>query len=346
MVKEWIASAPVYEPRDYPQDIVARLDLNENPGPVPGFIVDAVLREARRANRYPEKRLYENLYALLEEYTGLSRRHLVFGPGSDALLRSVFDAVIKPGDLVVYASPSFTMYGVYSALSGARVETLRLSACGDKWCLDLAELISRARGAKLVVIDNPNNPTGSLLLGGRDVRELVEETNALVVLDEAYYEFSQASSIGLVEEAQRLVVTRTFSKAFGLAGLRVGYMAAPREIRDAVWKLLAPFPVPRTSLAAAIAALEHRDFFEEAVRRITELREWLYRELLVLGAKPYRSWTNFVLADTGVENVVDKLAERKIMVRRVPMGDTWARITIGSRKELDAFINALRDLKQ
>ena len=346
MVKDRIRGAPLYEPRDYPEGLVARLDLNENPGPVPGFVVEAVVEEARRANRYPEKRLYDTLYELLEDYTGVDSGFLVFGPGSDSLLRAVFDATVEPGDRVVYPSPGFAMYSVYAALSGAKAETIELSPCGDKWCLDIAELIDRARGARLVVLDNPNNPTGALLLGRRDIADLVEETKAVIVVDEAYYEFSGETIVDLVGEHERLVVARTFSKAFGLAGLRIGYIAAPRELREAVWKLLAPFPVPRTSLAAATAALRHRDLVEKQVREITGNREWLRGELLGMGIKAYRSWTNFLLADTDIPGIVDKLAERGVMVRRVPMGDTWMRVTIGTRKELEALLEALRQVKE
>jgi len=346
LVKDRIRGAPLYEPRDYPERLVARLDLNENPGPVPGFVVEAVAEEARRANRYPEKRLYDTLYELLEDYTGVDRNFLVFGPGSDSLLRAVFDAVVEPGDRVVYPSPGFAMYSVYAALSGAKAELVELSPCGDKWCLDLAELIDRARDAQLVVIDNPNNPTGALLLGRRDIVDLVEETEAVIVIDEAYYEFSGETVIDLVEEHERLVVARTFSKAFGLAGLRIGYMAASRELREAVWKLLAPFPVPRTSLAAAIAALKHRGIVEKQVREIRGNRDWLRGELLGMGIQAYRSWTNFLLADTGIPGVVNKLAEKGVMVRRVPMGDTWMRVTIGTRKELEALLKSLRQAKE
>ncbi|BEP17963.1 histidinol-phosphate transaminase [Pyrofollis japonicus] len=345
IIRKWVREAPVYEPRDYSRDTVARLDLNENPEPPPQCIVDAILEEARRANRYPEKNMYNQLLDGLSEYTGISRDNIAFGPGSDALLRSLFEAVLDPGDVVVAAAPSFSMYRVYSSLSGARYRETPLRECGDKWCVDRDAFLEEAKNAKLVVIDNPNNPTGSLLFDRETIASIAENTRGLVVVDEAYYEFSKETVIDLVSEFSNIVVTRTFSKAFGLAGLRIGYLVAAKDVRDAVWKFLAPFPMPRTSIAAAIAALGCRNIFKKIVENIAERREWLREHLGALGMKPYRSWTNFVLVDTRIDNVVDRLAERGVMVRRVPFGDTWARITIGARGELEILLKTLSEIK-
>ena len=337
MIKEWVLDAPLYEPRDYPRDSV-RLDLNENPEPPPQTVIQAAITELMRANRYPEKKLYDEFLDALEHYVGIGREYLVFGPGSDAILRALFEASLNPGDAIVYPSPSFSMYEVYAKLYRAKASTVPLRDCGDKWCLSLSELIEKARYAKLVLVDNPNNPTGSILLDTGQVEELVSSTEAIVVVDEAYFEYSGVTVKDLVESYENLVVVRTFSKAFGLAGLRIGYAIASPRVRAALWRFLAPFPVSRPSIAAARAALQNRSYVKHVVETVRKRREELAAELRRLGMKPYRSWTNFLLVNTYIDDVVGKLARKGIAVRKVPMGSTWMRVSIGSAVELSKLL--------
>ncbi|MET1101059.1 MAG: histidinol-phosphate transaminase [Pyrodictiaceae archaeon] len=344
LVRREVKEAPLYEPPSYSRSVVARLDLNENPFPPPDFVVEAVLAEARRANRYPEKELYDRLYMLLGDYTGVDERLLAIGPGGDGLIQALISSVVGPGDRAVCIEPSFPMYTLHLTLKGASVEKVGLEPCGDKWCLDLTSLVNSARNARMIIIDNPNNPTGSLLVDERSIRELIEETRALIVVDEAYYEFSKSSVIGLVEETDRLVVLRTLSKAFSLAGLRIGYMAGSRELRDAVWKHIAPFPVSRVAAAAAVAALEHREYFARIVDEIIRRRMWLRSQLNNLGVRAYKSWTNFILVDTGIPRVAEKLARKGVRVQPTSLGDTWIRVSVGAPEELKYFIEVLGTL--
>ncbi len=343
LVKEWLLDIAVYEPRDYGENSI-RLDMNENPYPPLKCVVDAALRELSRANRYPERKLYTALIEALEQYTGVKAANIVVGGGSDSILKAVFEATLEPGDVVVHLHPTFSMYPIYSAIYRGNTTSVELKECGERWCIPFEELLSKSGQAKLVVIDNPNNPTGSLLVEPREVEELLQSTNALVVVDEAYFEYSGVTAAGLVESYDNLVVVRTFSKAFGLAGFRVGYALASRRLVKVLKLLLTPFPVSRPSLAAATAALSCIDEVKRRVTEILRMREELRGKLRSLGFKPYKSWTNFVLVKTSIEDVVGRLERLGILVRRVPMGSRWMRVSVGSQYEISKLISVLEAL--
>jgi histidinol-phosphate aminotransferase len=340
----WLSGLRHYPP---PPGGGIRLDLNEAPWGPPERVVEAVARAAREANRYPRREEVERLYELLSDYVGVDPRMLVVGLGGDMVLEKAFHLVAEPGGSVVAPSPSFSMYPVYASAYGMRLSGPRLQLRGEEWGLDVGELLEAMRRwePRLVAVDNPNNPTGSLLLGEAELSELLEEAcrrGTLVVLDEAYYEFSGVTHVGLTEAYDCLLVVRTLSKAFGLAGLRVGYGVAAPGLAEKLRALMPPF-LPRTSIAAATAALEDPGYAEERVRLLRREREWLRSRLRGLGAAAYQSWTNFILVRVPwLEDPVAALAERGILVRRVPLeGGGWMRVTVGAPRENSLLVSAL-----
>ncbi len=337
---EAVLRVPPYEPRDYEEGAV-RLDLNESPFPPPPEVVEAVVEEARRANRYPEARLYRELQEELASYVGVEPDEVVVTAGGDDALARLFALPTRGERRMVRLDPSFSMLDVYASLYSWRVSASRLRPSGDAWVPNEDELLQLAAGASMVVLDQPNNPTGTGMVSRATMLELAR-LPALLVVDEAYYEFSGVSSVDLVSEGD-VVVVRTLSKAFSLAGLRVGYMVAERGLARALRRLVPPFAVPRTSLAAALAALRTRCHVR-VVEAVRAERERLLAALRALGARPYRSLANFLLVDTGVEGAADELARARVYVRRVNLGPTWVRVTVGSRADNDALLKALREL--
>ncbi len=344
MFKPWIREAPSMVLREY-GDGVARLDLNESPYPPPSFVIEAAARELERGNRYPDGNMFRRLYEALSSYTGLPRDNIVVGAGGDDLLRAAFTGTVEPGDKVVAPRYSFGMYRVYAKLAGTVFVGVPVEPRGEWWVLDEERLISESKRARLVLLDRPNNPTGSMFLSEKRVEELLEEAKGLVVIDEAYYEFTGSTVAGLVEAHENLVVLRTLSKAFCLAGLRVGYALAHPETAEKLRRLLPPFPTSRPSVAAAIAALENPGYAREVVEKAVAERERLRRMLSEAGAKPYGSHTNFVLVETGIRGVVEKLYWEGVAVRAVPMGDNWFRATVGLPEENHRLVEAVSKLE-
>lgn len=347
--KPWLLEARSYPPPPL-QRARIRLDLNESPFPPPLGVVEAAARAVAEANRYPRRELYEEVLSLLASYTGAREDMLVLGLGGDMVLEKAFSLVLGPGDTAAAPSPSFSMYPVYASHQGARLEEVQLREQGDHWTLPWEELLEATRrGARLVAVDNPNNPTGSLVVPGeQELVELLEEAGkrgALVVLDEAYYEFSGVTYAQLAEAYDNLLVVRTLSKAFSLAGLRIGYGIAHPGLAERLRALMPPF-LPSPSLAAAAAALRSPGYAEELVRLIRREREWLRERLNRLGARAYRSHTNFVLARLPAEiDPVEALRARGILVRRPRLpGGGWIRVTVGAPRENTELVNAVAEL--
>ncbi|GAB6148039.1 histidinol-phosphate transaminase [Stetteria hydrogenophila] len=343
--KPWILGVPVYEPGSY-EGVGVRLDLNECPHPPPGFVVEAAAAELGRVNRYPEAGLVGRAYRALASYTGFSVDRLAIGAGGDDLLKAVFAGTLEPGDTVAAPRYSFSSYKSLARLHGARVSWVPMEPRGEWWVIDEDALFEEAGRAKLVVLDRPNNPTGSMLLPKARVEELLEEARGLVLVDEAYYEFAGETVAELTESHENLVVVRTLSKAFCLAGLRLGYAIAHKSTAAAIRRVLSPFPVSRPSLAAAAAALENPGYALEEAERVRGERERLRSMLQAAGARVYASRTNFLLADTGIPRVVEKLRRRGIAVKRVPLGDSWLRATVGLPSENEALAKALAELSR
>ncbi|HID41602.1 MAG TPA: histidinol-phosphate transaminase [Pyrodictium sp.] len=343
-VKPWLENQEGYKPRSYGV-IRVRLDLNESPYPPPAQVVEAVAREVARGNRYPEAEQYQRLTELLSSYTGAAPEQIIVGLGGDMVLEKAFTLVLGRREKAVYPWPSFSMYEVYTRQQGGEAAKIELEPSDDRWQLDWSRFAKEALSARLVALDNPNNPTGSLIAPSEDeLAELLEKLSregVLLILDEAYYEFSGVTYAGLAESYDNLLVVRTLSKAFSLAGLRVGYGIAHPSLAEKLRSLLPPF-LPRTSLAAAIAALEEPSFAAKVVEVIQREREWLAKSLRKLpGIRVYRSATNFLLVETPVPKVVDRLAEHGIAVRRVPLGDNWLRVTVGTPAENRLFLETL-----
>jgi histidinol-phosphate aminotransferase len=323
-----------------------KLASNENPlGPSPAAL-EALARAAGGWARYPDDEC-TSLREALAARLGVPEACVAVGAGSTALLKLLAEAYLDQTRTVVYAWPSFPMYPVVARLQEAREVQVPLDAQGRH---DLDRMAERVAGAQLVVVCNPNNPTGTYVSEAElsaFLERLPEDT--LAVVDEAYAEFARHAArdypdgVRWVREGRRLAVLRSFSKVYGLAGLRVGYLVAPPEVVEAVVRVREPFQVSAAAQAAALAALADDAHVARTLAVVAEGRDRLLALAKRLGISTYPSVANFVWMDVGrpAGQVWEALARRGVIVRPGPARATWIRVSVGTAEELDRFEEAL-----
>jgi len=340
-IPKWLKEAKEYDYSDIKEGI--RLHLNESPYSPPNFIIQEVEKYLSQGNRYQHPDLTSRFKELAAEYNKVEPSNIFPTPGGDGALRAIFYNFLNPGDAVTYNFPSYSMYSVYSTVRGLKVNKVNLVENGDWWKEDIDKLLDFAKKSKLVVIDDPNNPTGSPMLKANKelISTLAESINGFLVLDEAYYEFSGYTAASLVNEYPNVMIVRTLSKAFSLASYRIGYLIANKEVVDALTKTSTPFDVALPSLIAGITALENPSYARKIVNEITENREYLYSSLKKLGLKVYKSVTNFLFVKDN-RDLLNPLMERKIAIRK-PI-DGFYRITVGTREQCEILVKALGEI--
>ena len=314
---------------------IVRLNMNEMPYPPPQGVIEAAQRGLSHLNRYAEREDLDRLRMLLADYSGVPPENVIVSPGSDLLLRGLIHSFSK-GRKVIMVSPSFLPTVQAAKQFAAKLLRIRLNP--PEFDLDPERLMAEARGPCLVIIDNPNNPTGKMLLDRRTVEAIISNTDAFLVIDEAYYEFSHVSFMDMVKDHPNLAITRTMDKAFSLAGARIGYMVAGEAFWDAVTSSYAF--LPRFSLYAAIEALGDSDYMRRNVCRVIKERNRVWKQLDALGVHVYPSSANFVLVKTEVPDIAGRIADMGVLVsdlsNQLPPG--FMRISIGAREENDTFI--------
>jgi histidinol-phosphate aminotransferase len=315
--------------------------MNEMPYPPSPGVVEAAQQGLTRLNRYADTTEMEALRGLLAGYCGLPKEHIVLSPGSDLLLREVIQAFSK-GRRVITPSPSF--FPTVQAAKQFTAEWLSIRLSPPTFDLNLEVLMEALEGPSLVIIDNPNNPTGRILLDPPAVEALLQRGDVLLVIDEAYYEFSGVTFVDKVADYPELAIIRTMDKAFSLAGARIGYGIAG----EAYWDRLSTFYafLPRPSLGAAIEALSQPGYMRENVRRVVGERDRLRQALDELQVRSYPSSTSFLLMQSGIPGLVTQLGDAGLLVsdvsNQLPVG--FCRVSIGTPTENDTFIDALAQL--
>lgn len=325
-----------------PTEIV-KLTANESPeGPFPGVVATAA-EVLTRSNRYPDNACWDLGHALAAEL-GVDFSNLMFGAGSVALLTEIATAVGGPGTNFVYGWPSFVMYRFAAIWSGSRHVEVPLD---DSQRLDLDAMRTAIdRETTMVVVCNPNNPTGTLRAAD-DVDAFIDDVpeSVLVVVDEAYHEFvtepSYRTEVPLAVERPNVVVLRTFSKIYSLAAHRIGYAIGGSDLITELRKAQAPLTVNQVGQAAALASLGQPDELERRRSANTARRHHLVGALAERGLPMAESHTNFICFELGddAERVVANMSELGVLIR--PTGDGWVRVTIGSEEENRRFLGAL-----
>ncbi|MDR5708612.1 MAG: histidinol-phosphate transaminase [Armatimonadota bacterium] len=328
---------------------LVKLASNENPlGPSPRAL-EALVAAGPSLGRYPDEGGWE-LRSALARKLRVPVEWVEVGAGSTALLRLLAEAYLDPGDSVVYPWPTFPLYAVFARMRGARETAVPLDELGRP---DLGRLLEAGGNARLLILCNPNNPTGTYV-PERDLRGFLERLpeGVLVVLDEAYGEFARDAAAdypdGLrwVREGRRMAVLRTFSKVYGLAGLRVGYLVAPPEVLEAVRRVREPFQVSAAAQAAALAALEDEAHVARTLAVVAAGRRSLEELGVEAGLRSYPSVANFVWFDAGLpaRRVYEGLLQRGVIVRPGPEDASWIRVTVGTPQELERFREALKSV--
>ncbi len=338
--RPWLYDIKPYKLPQKPPKVIARLQMNENPFPPPPHVVSAAYKAAAQGNLYPEPERYWKLRELAAKYYSLPGPEWVLPTlGSDTALKLFFEVCTLSTD-AAFPFPSFQAYPHLASTSGTKMKYLDLRIEERRFVLDVDEFVKIDAWAS--VVDSPNNPTGSILLHEEDLDKLTSSFKAVLV-DEAYAEFSPVVLTTKVEEYNNLVVTRTLSKAFALAGFRIGFFISNPKYVENVGKMLLPYDVPSMTVEAAIAALSDPSYIHDYINYVNNEKKKLYGKMEELGWKAFESYTNFVLVKA-IKGVVKLFKERGIMVRRVPLGDEWFRVSIGSPEEMKAFYEAAEEI--
>ncbi|OIJ89050.1 histidinol-phosphate transaminase [Streptomyces colonosanans] len=340
-------------------DVPVRLNTNENPYPLPEPLVERIAERVREAardlNRYPDRDAVE-LRTKLAEYLTKTGKHRVGAEnvwaanGSNEVIQQLLQTFGGPGRSAIGFEPSYSMHALIARGTGTGWIA---GPRGEDFTIDLAaaeQAIAEQR-PDVVFVTTPNNPTGNAV-PAQTVLALYEAAQtakpSMVIVDEAYVEFSHGDSLlPLIEGRPNLVVSRTMSKAFGAAGLRLGYLAAHPAVVDAVQLVRLPYHLSAITQATALAALEHTDTLLKYVEQLKCERDRLVTELRAIGYEVTESDANFVqfgrFADA--QEAWRKILDRGVLVRDngVP---GWLRVSAGTPEENDAFLDAVRELKK
>ncbi|KJS14090.1 MAG: histidinol-phosphate aminotransferase [Peptococcaceae bacterium BRH_c8a] len=341
-VREEIKGLTPYNPDVYPECV--KLDANENPYPFPKDIQERICRAlgTETFTRYPDAMAGKLVHEICTCY-GLDPNQVMLGNGSDELIQNLM-LTFGAGNRVVIAVPTFSMYGIHARVAGAEIVEVPRDRNFD---LVVNEIVQAGSGAGLVVICSPNNPSGNSATTEQLIAILEGCCHCPVVVDQAYLEFGGTDMQPLLAEYDNLVILRTFSKAFGLAGLRVGYLFANPGLLNFLFKVKQPFNLNNFSQAAAREVLRNRDLFAWQVAQITGAKEKLYQALQDMpGIQVYPSDTNYLLFATSApaNEVYKGLLQEKVLIRNFgdPLLARYLRVTVGTPEENKIFLRALR----
>lgn len=321
------------------------LNANENPYDFPVELKKELCEQimAMPLNRYPEA-CYPELLTQLSDYTGVPDEQIICGSGSDELIAMLNQAFVNPGEAVVCHRPSFAMYSIWTTIAGGELVAVPDSE-DDVPNVDKIIAAARTSDAKLIYICNPNNPTG-YLFPRHDIVQIIEETDALVILDEAYMEFKGATHVDLIDIYPNVVVLRTLSKAFGLAAIRCGYALGPKPLIDAMYKVKSPYNLNSLTQAAAVIALKNRDKLLDRLNVLNVERRRMYKALRELPLdKLYPTAANFIYFETSKAcDLYAEMKENGILIKYFPgnEGEGSIRLSIGSPQENEKVLKILK----
>lgn len=334
------------------EDEIVKLGSNENPlGPSPKAI-KAVKLETENMHRYPESGL-EDLKKAIADYSGVSPDQIIIGgDGADEIIDLLGKTFIEPGSEFIIPLPTYMYYEYTLRPYGARPVYARWDL--EENTIDTRSVIRSINdNTKLIFLCTPNNPTGGLIQED-EIISILESTSALVVVDEAYFEFAGVTNINLIEDYENLIILRTFSKIMGLAGMRIGYGISNSGIIDYMHRVKPVFSLTRLSHIAALATLSDKDYIKRSVEFSIKSREYLYSRLSRLDkVKVFKSYANYLLVDirgTGMNagQLTEELLRRGVIVRDCTsfkgLDEYWIRVSVGTIEEDDKFLDVLEEI--
>lgn len=329
-----------------------KLSSNENPlGPSPE-VVKAIANSLEsgdlKLSVYPWEGDEDELRAEIARYVSSGVKNIVIGAGIDGVLDTLVKIFIANGDEAIIPIPTFSLYESLITIAGGTPRYIPRRR-NEHFDISVDELVAACNDrTRMIFLSLPNNPTGNCI-AEKEVREIAEAMpEAVVAIDEAYVEFADSSLVNLVHEYENVLVLRTFSKAFGLAGLRVGYGVLPEWLVGIYKKVAMPFSVNSIAIQAAIAALKDKDHLHRSIELVKSGRKFLEENLRDL-CKVYPSEANFVLVDVSPRTssaVCDALEKKGITVRDCASfrgaGNSFIRISVGTQKENEKLVEALK----
>ena len=293
-------------------------------------------------NLYPDDN-YTQLKEAIVNYIGCKIENISVGNGSSELLDLCVKTFVDTNELILSLDPTFSMYSIYAKIVNSRYIG---AGEGNDFTINVDDVIKsiEENDPKLTIICNPNNPTGTIIKRD-DVLRIVKSTDNVVIVDEAYMEFSNESVVDEIENYDNLIVVKTMSKAFSMAGIRTGYLIANEELVKTIEKVRPPYNLNSISALLATKALKQKDKMLSYVENLKVEREKIYEKLIDMGVKAYRSGANFVFFSSPIDNLAEKLIDNDVLIRKFGGKlDNYYRVTVGSPKENEAFLNAMKKI--
>lgn len=333
-------------------DEIIKLGSNENPHGTSPRAVEAVNQESNYMYLYPESDIKE-LTDDVAKYSGVSPSQVILGgDGADEILDILGKTLIEPGDEFIIPIPSYMYYEFTLKIHGGVPVYARWDLPENVLNVE-SVLESITPRTRIIFLCTPNNPTGALI-DKKDIRTILESTDSLVVVDEAYFEFSGVDNVDLLEEYDNLFILRTFSKILGLAGMRIGYGLGNPQFIDYMKRVKPVFSLTRLSQVAATASINDQEYIKRSTELSIKSREYLFQELSRISQLDvYKSQANYMLLDirkTGIKSGIlcEELLKRGIIVRDCRsfrgLDDYWIRVSVGTMKEDEKFIYELKQI--
>lgn len=316
------------------------LNANESAFETPKEIIELVKKELDKIDlrRYPDTDNILIRESLANAY-GIDTTNITIGVGSDQLLDCIFKSLIDD-EYIISCTPTFSMYKEYASFTGGKFIDVDFKD-DINFEFDTEKIIENIKkyNPKLVIICSPNNPTGSAIKRSdlEKILTTVNTTNSVVLLDEAYSEFHE-TNFDLIKKYDNLIVLKTFSKAYALAGIRLGYAIANKDLIDTLNVVKPPYNMSRISSIIASIAIKNKHLYDDNIKKIIELKNKLYDDLQKLGLSPVKSYSNFIFIKLN-DKIYNHLLENKIYIRRLKYKDEfWHRITVGTESENNVLI--------
>ncbi len=349
-MKYWNAqlrSAAEYMPGEQPRGVEGyiKLNTNENPFPPSKAVVEAIKAAADGSlRRYPDPTGREIREAMAAA-KGLDPENIFVGNGSDEIFTLLFRGFIEPDGLAGFPYPSYSLYYTLAQMNGIRYDMVDLN---PDFSYNLDAFLKKKYS--LVIIANPNNPTGTCFTTDQ-LRSFMKKFKGLLVVDEAYIDFYGGSSAAIAAEYDNLIVTQSMSKSYSLAGLRVGFAIADRGIIRGLMKIKDSYNVDRLAAAGAVAALRDARGFKYNIQMLINNKEYLEENLRSLGFFLVPSHANFIFArheKVPAREIYERLKERKILVRYFdgPVQKEYVRISVGTMQEIKSLVAALQSITE
>jgi histidinol-phosphate aminotransferase len=319
-----------------------RLDMNESTtGCSPRVLAKLNSMDSRTLAQYPRREAGEKLVA---DFLGVQPQQPLLTNGADEGIDLLCRAYLEPQDEIIVVVPTFAMYEVFAQMEHAKV--IRVPA-GPEFAFPLDRVLDALTDkTRIVVICNPNNPTGIDVPRSSILQIIQAAPDAAILLDEAYFDFYKQTMLDQIGKLPNLFIARTFSKAYGLAGLRLGVMIGDLEQMSVLRRMASPFNVNAFAIECLAEALADRQFVADYVTQVIASREWLHKELEKLGFKCWPSHGNFILCRFGEEkqSMLEALRARGISLRDRPDCEGCVRITIGTQQEMERLITELKQV--